>query len=316
MSAPAGQASFYLVRAEDGQTGLSGPANGGLEDKNQVVYWAQVGDPAQSGQFMDDGGDSDAWFRTDYWSVSDLDNATPAGTFSYHSAPRGAVNATSNVCAALTTPPLALLPGALLTYQANFNLEEGWDGVVVELSTDGGMSWNDLPPLGGYPSSFFNTMTPPINACRYPAIQGAFSGPPGNPGLSGWTAYTADLAPYAGQTVQVRWVFSSDPGFNIEGFLLDEVLISPASPGGTAPPDLGNVLLGAKEAPGARYSWTDIPAATSYRLYHALARDMAGRDLAGADVTGTPGVLDLTPRLQPVHFYRVHGVADCVSEGP
>jgi hypothetical protein len=103
-------------------------------------------------------------------------------------------------------------------------MEFQWDGVVVEISTNGGSSWNDLPPAGGYPSDFAQTGNPPINACGYDATHGAFNGTP----LTGWTQYTGDLTPYAGQTVQIRFRFSTDPGVENEGFYLDDVTITSA----------------------------------------------------------------------------------------
>ena len=41
--------------------------------------------------------------------------------------------------------------------------------------------------------------------------------------------FTTSLASYAGQNVQIRWRFSSDPAANFLGFLLDGVHISGAT---------------------------------------------------------------------------------------
>jgi hypothetical protein len=84
-------------------------------------------------------------------------------------------------------------------------------------------------PVGGYPGDFSQTGTPPINACGYAASQGAFNGPSGNGNLTGWSQFTHDLSAWAGQTVQVRWNFSSDGGFEVEGFYLDDIQITLAS---------------------------------------------------------------------------------------
>ena len=71
---------------------------------------------------------------------------------------------------------MLLTAGASLSFQAKYDLEFQWDGVVQEISTDGGTTWNDLPPTGGYPSSFAQTTSPPVNACGYVASHGAFNG--------------------------------------------------------------------------------------------------------------------------------------------
>ena len=45
---------------------------------------------------------------------------------------------------------------AALSFWHDFFLESGWDGGVVEISTDGGATWKDLGPhmtANGYPGS-------------------------------------------------------------------------------------------------------------------------------------------------------------------
>ena len=45
--------------------------------------------------------------------------------------------------------------------------------------------------------------------------------------------FGASLAGFVGQTVQIRWRFSSDPAAGFDGFFLDEVQISGAAGGGS-----------------------------------------------------------------------------------
>jgi bacillopeptidase F (M6 metalloprotease family) len=152
------------------------------------------------------------------WRISNVRAST--GSFSYHNGPDGALYA-PDTCAELTTPALAIPAGATLAYDARYNLELNWDGVVVEISTDGGASWADLPPDGGYPATLSATGNPPINACGYAATQGAYTGSSNDAFLP----KTTNLAAYAGSNVRIRWRFSSDPGAEEEGFYLDNVRI-------------------------------------------------------------------------------------------
>lgn len=124
---------------------------------------------------------------------------------------------------------------------AKYDMEFQWDGVVQEISTDGGATWNDLPLAGGYPSSFAQTTNPPINACGYVASHGAFNGvtttssdadPNNGTATAVFKPFATDLAAFAGQSVQIRWRMSSDPGASFIGFFLDQVHI------GNAPIDL------------------------------------------------------------------------------
>ena len=178
------------------------------------------------------------------WQVTDT--AASNGSYSYRNAPDG--QPYPNVtCASITTPPLTLNAGTTLNFMARYNLEYQWDGVVMEISTDGGANWLDLPPDGGYPADFGETMNPPINACGFAASHGAFSGvttaasnaDPNNDGATAvFKPFSADLAAFAGQTVQIRWRMSTDPASGYEGFLIDEIEIGDGS-GGTLPdPDV------------------------------------------------------------------------------
>jgi len=155
------------------------------------------------------------------------------GTFSYHNAGDNA-NYLDLTCASITLPEMTLPTGATLSFQAMYDLEFEWDGVVQEISTDGGANWNDLPPDGGYPSSFAQTGDPAANACGYDASHGAFNGvttassnaDPNNGGATAvFKPFTTALGAYAGQSAIIRFRFSSDPAANFAGFFLDAVHI-------------------------------------------------------------------------------------------
>ncbi len=224
---------YYLVRAEDATTSNGGSNNGGNEDTNTVVV---KGTPWEityvAGNFTDDGGDTNAKLTLERpWRVTNQQNHTPGGSLCYHNAADGSTYP-AGTCAAATTPPIQLQTGSpMLTYWANYNLEWQWDGVVTEISTDGGSTWSELPPDSGWPGSFSTGggVTSPINACDYGLTQGCINGPSDNAALSGWTQYTSDLSAYAGQRVLIRWNFSSDPGVEFEGFYLDDITITDAS---------------------------------------------------------------------------------------
>jgi len=192
-------------------------------------------DGPDPGSFLDDV-DTHTYVTLDApWQITNT--AASNGSFSYHNSADDALYE-NNTCAAVTTPPLTLTAGAALSYQAKYDLEYQFDGVVQEISTDGGATWNDLPPDGGYPSTFASTGSSPTNACGYAASHGAFNGvttvvsnaDPGNGAVNAiFKPFTTNLASYAGQTVQVRWRFSSDPGTAFDGYFLDQIQITGAA---------------------------------------------------------------------------------------
>ena len=214
------QPYFYVVKAEDTTTNGVGPNGGNESLKIKQVAATPLGIGTLEGNQIDDVDNLSLMKTTSIWSISSEQASN--GLLSYRSAIEGNATYTSNTCARLYSSsfdiPIAPSSSPNLTYQSRYNVEFQWDGVVVEISTDGGNNWNDLLPVGGYPSDFSMTQTPPINACGYPASQGAFNG-----NTVGFIPFTHDLSAYQGQTVQIRWSLSTDPSSEDEGFYLDEV---------------------------------------------------------------------------------------------
>lgn len=224
---------YYIVRAEDSGTSGGGPGNGGNEDANEAILHATAHSGSSAyGTFTDSGGDGKkASLRLQSpWRVTRTENSTAGGQFSYHAA-QDLYAYPGAVCASAETEDMELEPSSspVLSYYVNYNIENGYDGCVVEISGDGGDSWLTLTPDGGYPGSFSLTGTPPFNECGYDSTQGAFSGPAGNSAMSGWTMYSHDLSAYAGYTVRIRWVFSSDGGTAYDGIFLDDIKVTGGS---------------------------------------------------------------------------------------
>lgn len=222
---------YYAVRAEDDTTGNSGPNGGNESPETHRGRFTPVGSTQTPGTFFD-GADSPSFMAVQpLWSVTNAHAAT--GSFSYRNAPHGAPTYSPGACYAVTTPPIELQTGSapVLTYKTRYAVEINWDGVVSEISTDGGTTWQDLPPDGGYPATLALTQG---NGCGYPTTQGVFAG-----STSGaFVNRTRSLTSFAGQTIQVRWRFTSDGAAEEEGFYLDDVQVTNgSSPAACGPPD-------------------------------------------------------------------------------
>jgi len=131
----------------------------------------------------------------------------------------------------MTTPPIVVQPSATLDFKMKYNIETGWDVLMLEVSTNGGASWADLPPNGGYPAS--GTVTNAGNACGYPVGKTGFAGstsatPTNDAAVASFQNFSASLAAYSGQTIQLRWRFSSDGGYEVGGAFIDEIRLSSA----------------------------------------------------------------------------------------
>jgi len=97
-----------------------------------------------------------------------------------------------------------------LAFWHRYRTEAGYDGGRVELSADGGLTFQPLTPEGGYPEA------------QVSALDG-----PGYAGDSGgWGQATFDLSAWAGRNVVVRWVFASDGSVTDQGWRVDDITLT------------------------------------------------------------------------------------------
>ncbi len=102
----------------------------------------------------------------------------------------------------------------------------GWDGMNVRISTDGGDTWQVLQnPVPAYSNSSLYSF-------------GEYHGEgPDIPGWTGelnfWTNVSFDLSAYTGQTVRIRFAFASDPAIatddgepDLFGWQIDNIIVS------------------------------------------------------------------------------------------
>jgi len=102
-----------------------------------------------------------------------------------------------------------------------------WDGAVLEISTDGGLTWTDLGP-----SIADNGYNGTIRAGTVNPLAGR-SGWIG--ALTTWTEVTVDLSSYAGSAAQIRWRVGCDSSMGAEGWYVDDVQITTPLPPNPAP---------------------------------------------------------------------------------
>jgi immune inhibitor A len=109
----------------------------------------------------------------------------------------------------LTLAPVTLPANAYLDFQTNFDIEPYYDYGVVQISTNGGVSWANL-------------YSPDICAFN-------------NGQIFGWTGEWVpahyDLSAYAGQSVRIRFYYKTDWIETYPGWYVDEILL--AAPGVT-----------------------------------------------------------------------------------
>ncbi len=104
-----------------------------------------------------------------------------------------------------------------LFFWHNYNTEDGWDGGVVEISTDNGATWTDLGAgmtVNGYNGSMGTGSNNPIGG------RAAFTG-----NSNGFIRTTVSLAAYANQNALFRFRAGSDDNTAVSGWYIDDILL-------------------------------------------------------------------------------------------
>jgi hypothetical protein len=103
---------------------------------------------------------------------------------------------------------------AALQFWTWYDIEDDWDFVYVEVSTDGSQTWDILP------GRYTTTENKSGNSFGH-----AWTGVSGGGDVPQWVQEEVDLSPYAGQMVDVRFEYITDDAINQVGFLLDDIAI-------------------------------------------------------------------------------------------
>ena len=138
----------------------------------------------------------------------------------------------------LTSPPLQVAAAGSLSFTIKHRYDfetdyrkmppDYYDGARVELSDDGGKTWQDLGPkitMNGYDGTVLTLPPPNSNPL---AGELAYAGQSADyidmNGAPGYITSTVDLGTtYQGKTVQVRFRVGTDPGSGAGGWDLDEI---------------------------------------------------------------------------------------------
>jgi hypothetical protein len=279
---------YYVVRAVD--------ASNGVEDANSVAISGTPLGPVTDGTFaagaesgdpaMYTGGSSGQWYLTTSMAHS--------GTSSYWS------GYNNSECSYLVTPSLALTASknSTLTYWTAWNIEDRYDGGVVEISTDGGATWARLTPSPGYPGKFRYS----VDACGYANNTPCYTGTTSS--YLTFAQYSVDLSAYNGQSVLIRWDFSTDGAVTGQGWFVDDISITHvqvqgtcatgASPGSVKPVPDGKWVSGApmqaskatSDGSSVALTWdTSCRQDPNYNLYYGVGSQIANYTLAGSQCT-------------------------------
>jgi plastocyanin len=123
------------------------------------------------------------------------------------------------------TAPFSPIAGSQLIFWHSYDLEDTFDGGVLEASTNGGTTWTDMAAnMSG------NTYTDLISSSFGSPISGrqAWSGVSG-----GYVQTTVNLTPYAGQNLLIRFRLATDNSVAAQGWNIDDISVTSVCSTGT-----------------------------------------------------------------------------------
>ena len=120
---------------------------------------------------------------------------------------------------------------ATLSFYHTYELENTYDGAVIEISTDGGSTFTDLGShitQGGYNGTISTSYQSPI------AGRNAWTGG----SLGTMSQVVVDLSSYVGHTVIIRFRMACDSSVNKTGWYVDDVVVSTSNSTPTPAPTI------------------------------------------------------------------------------
>lgn len=166
----------------------------------------------------------------------------------------------------LNMPAFTVANGTLLHFWHTYNFEYGFDGGVIEISTNGGKTWTDLRKQiiqGGY-----NLI---IGGAQHSAIAGQMAWSGG--ALGPMSEVVVDLSPYAGANRRIRFRLVCDNGGSGAGWYIDDVSVDSLQTCGQGFPynvNLSSPTHSASSLPytqPVRLSWGPAANADAYQVY-------------------------------------------------
>jgi len=153
----------------------------------------------------------------DQWHLSNQENVSPLGEYSYKFGDTGNDNYEILQYGALYIPEIEIGTGAFLRFWHKMNAghpfnEVSWDGGIVEISVDGS-EFEQISPVGGYPNIALNLPASPFDTDTE-FYSGFFD----------WEEAEFDLSEFQGNAT-IRFVFGSSNMQTSLGWFIDDIRI-------------------------------------------------------------------------------------------
>ena len=201
---------------------------------------------AATNLYSTDFSSSTGWVHTgtnDTWTRSTSRYASPS--YSFYSVDKNAISLQQLVSPSISIPETFGEP-VVLKFWHWFNIESNstgcFDGALLEISSNGGQSWSQIPDSLLLTTGYAGT------------ISSSYGNPKGGSqgwcGFQDWSEAVVDLTAYAGKSVKLRFTMTSDASLGLEGWYVDDfsMIACEAKPDYRPYISTSNITIG--QAPG------------------------------------------------------------------
>ncbi|MCT4583194.1 MAG: M14 family zinc carboxypeptidase [Flavobacteriales bacterium] len=158
---------------------------------------------------VENGDNTSNWLNTGDWGINSQHYYTPSSSIT--DSPNGNYDNNSNTSIRLADDfSLSNAIVANISFYARWEIEEDWDYVQFEISTDGGNTW--IPQCGKYTNSGSDDQA--TGEPLYDGMQNA------------WVKEEINLSEYLGQNISARFQLVTDQAVKEDGFYFDDFQIN------------------------------------------------------------------------------------------
>ena len=234
--------------------------------------------------FLDNGDTIDSYGNTS-WGVTSSTFVSPSSSIT--DSPSGNYSDNENSSITLTDPiDLTQSTAAAVSFYAKWDIENTWDYVQFEISTDNGASWQ--PQCGNFTSAGTNAQ--PVGEPLYDGVQ------------NDWVFEEINLSDYIGEVILARFRLVSDGAVTRDGFYYDDLNFSVITDEALQVENV-NFKAGFELFPNPVKNLLKVR--TSLGSYTSSVYNVLGQEVSNATVQQGNAFIDYTGLPDGIYFLRL-----------